>query len=72
MKKKKKLIAYNKKVEPEKVLPLIFAGVRRNTPVYNNVKGIVKDELIDDIIFSKITANYKTLHEQYGEGFKLA
>jgi len=72
MKRKKKLIAYNKKVEPEKVLPLIFAGVRRNTPVYNNVKGIVKDELIDDIIFSKITANYKTLHEQYGEGFKLA
>ena len=72
MKRKKKLIVYNKKVEPEKVLPLIFAGVRRNTPVYNNVKGIVKDELIDDIIFSKITANYKTLHKQFGEGFKLA
>ena len=77
MKRKKKIIAKfansnNKKVDADEVMPLIFAGIRRQTPAYNNVKGIVNDDLINDIIFSKITANYKTLHKQFGEGFKLA
>ena len=70
---KSKLLAYDKKVNPEEVLPLIFAGIRRDNPTYSISEKIgVSKQLIDDIIFAKITANYKSLHKQFGKGFELA
>ena len=68
---KSKLLAYDKKVNPEEVLPLIFAGIRRNNPTYKEPEKLgLSTQLIDDIIFAKITANYKSLHKQFGKGFK--
>ena len=70
---KSKRLAYDKKVNPEEVLPLIFAGIRRDNPTYSISEKIgVSKQLIDDIIFAKITANYKSLHKQFGKGFELA
>ena len=70
---KSKRLAYDKKVNPEEVLPLIFAGIRRDNPTYREPEKLgLSTQLIDDIIFAKITANYKALHKQFGKGFELA
>jgi len=70
---KSKLLAYDKKVSAEEVLPLIFAGIRRDTPAYQEPEKLgLSTQLIDDIIFAKITANYKALHKQFGKGFEVA
>ena len=70
---KSKILAYDKKVKPEEVLPLIFAGLRRNDPKRYDLNGTgISNQLVDDIMFAKISANYKSLRKQFGKGFEVA
>ena len=62
----------SRKVNPDEVLPLIFSGLRRRQKISNPTRKFLTDELLDDIMFSKVTANYKSLHKKFGEGFKLS
>ena len=61
-----------KVVDPKKIMPIIFTGLRRSYPEYSKMAEVMGDQFVDDVLFHKITANYKELYDLHGEGFKEA
>ena len=61
-----------KRIKPEEYLPMVFKQVRSNDKVYKDMETVLPAQLLDDILFSKITANFKELYKQHGEPFKVA
>ena len=62
----------DKPLDAERLLPFVFDNVRKENKVYRDMKGILSDQIIDDILFSKVTANYKEFEKQFGEPFRIA
>ena len=61
-----------KPVDASKIMPTIFTGLRRSYPAYKEMAEVMGDQFVNDVLFSKITANYKELYELHGDSFKEA
>jgi len=61
-----------KAVDPKRIMPIIFNGLRRSYPAYASMDSVMGEQFTNDVMFSKITANYKELYKQHGDGFKEA
>ena len=61
-----------KRIKAEDFLPLVFKKVRQEKGnAFSDLKDTLSPQLLDDLIFSMVTANYKELYKKFGEGFKL-
>ena len=61
-----------KRIKPEEYLPMVFKQVRSKDKAYKDMETVLPTQLLDDILFSKITANYKAFYKEHGEPFKVA
>ena len=61
-----------KSIKPEEYLPMVFKQVRSKDKAYKDMETVLPTQLLDDILFSKITANFKEFYKQHGEPFKVA
>jgi hypothetical protein len=61
-----------KAVDPKRIMPIIFNGLRRSYPAYASMDSVMGEQFTNDVMFSKITANYKELLKTHGDGFKEA
>lgn len=65
-------IKNTKKLSPEKFFELILDKLRKGNKVWQDSEKIIGRELINDIIFWKITSQKNELFKQHGKSFQIA